>query len=471
MPVAGADVAVRRAGRLAELLRRMRLVIVGGVAAGTKAAARARRVNPGLEIVLFQDEAEVSYTGCGQPYYLGGVIAGRDPLIIRRPAEFAAAGITVRTQHRVTELDLEERTVRVHDRVRDRHETLGYDRLILATGARPLIPQMPGIEADGVVSLRSIAELDRFDSALQRLRPGSAVIVGGGYVGLEVAEALRRRGLAVTLLERMERLLPRFDPELSARLQRVLRDAGVELRLGEHLAGLAAEGGRVRAVWTESGLRLPADLVVLALGIRPNVSLATAAGIRLGASGAIAVNPAQETSAAGVYAAGDCAESHHRIAGVPVWNPLGDIANLQGRVAGENAAGGHAEFPGVLGTAIFKAFDCKVGVTGLAEGAARVAGYRPITAVIETRDKARYYPGGRPVWLKLIAAAGDGRLLGAECFGSGAVDKLTDIIATALLGGLSCRDLEHADFAYAPPFSPVLSPVILAAQRLCQNLP
>ncbi|MBS1212042.1 MAG: FAD-dependent pyridine nucleotide-disulfide oxidoreductase, partial [Proteobacteria bacterium] len=318
----------------------MHLVIVGGVAAGTKAAARARRVNRDIAITLVQDETDVSYSGCGQPYYLSGVIPQRECLIIRHAGEFAAEGIRVKLRHRATGLDTAAKTLQVRDLVEDVEETVSYDRLILATGARAVIPKLTGTHLDGVVSLRTMAELDRFHGALERLQPRRAVIVGGGYIGLEVAEALSILGLSVTLLERMERLFPRLDPELSRQIHDHVAEHGTDIRLGEGLAGIDAASGRAASAVTETGIRLPADLVVLAMGIKPNVELAVQAGIALGTSGAIAVDQRQETSVPGVYAAGDCAESWHRIAESPVWQPLGDTANLQGRVAGENAAGG-----------------------------------------------------------------------------------------------------------------------------------
>lgn len=449
----------------------MHLIIVGGVAAGTKAAARARRINRDIDITLYQDEAEVSYTGCGQPYYLGGVISDRESLIVRRAADFAETGIVVRLRHRVTELDPAGHGVRVRDLERGVDQTVPYDRLILATGARAIIPAVPGTDLDGVVSLRTMAELDGFRSALSRLRPRRAVIVGGGYIGLEVAEALRTLGLSVIILERLERLFPKLDAELSQRIQDGLTDRGVDIVLGDGLARIDGDAGRAAGVATASGRIIPADLVVLAIGIRPNVELAVAAGIGLGPTGAIAVNSRMETRVPDVFAAGDCVETRHRVARAPVWGPLGDIANLQGRVAGENAAGGDAEFPGILGTAIFKTFDLKVGLTGLSETEAREAGFAPVSALVHAQDKARYYPGALDLHLKLVADAGDGRLLGAQCLGTGAVDKMIDIAATALLGNLCCRDLEYADLAYAPPFSPVLSPIIIAANQLRKRLP
>lgn len=448
----------------------MHLVVVGGVAAGTKAAARARRLNRDMAITLFQDESEVSYTACGQPYHLSGVIPNRESLIIRRAGDFEQDGITVRLRHRVTVLNTAARTVRVHDLDRDAFALVPYDRLILATGARAVIPRVPGNNLDGIVTLRTMTELDRFRSALDRLQPKEAVVVGGGYIGLEMAESLHTLGIAITIVERLERLFPRLDVEMSQRVHDDLVARGLKIILGDGIAEMTGRGGRVAAVVTASGRQLPAELVVLAIGVRPNVELAEQGGVVLGPTGAIAVDPRMETSVQGVFAAGDCAESYHRLTQTPLWIPLGDTANLQGRVAGENAAGGDARFPGILGTAIFKTFDLNVGMTGFTESAAREAGFDPITTVITARDKARYFPGARDVTLKLVAESGSGRLLGAQAVGPGAVDKMIDIAATALLGNLGCRDLETADLAYAPPFSPVLSPMIVAASSLSKKL-
>lgn len=446
------------------------LVVIGGVAAGSKAVARARRVNPDLNITLFQDEAEVSYTACGQPYYLSGLIAEREALIIRRPADFAAEGIEVRVNHRVTALNAAERTLTVHDRKRDNTSVVPFDRLIIATGARSVIPEVQGCDLDGVVTLRSIAELDRFRAALDRLRPRTAVIAGSGYIGLEMVESLSELGIEVTLVGRNKQVFSRLDEDMSRPIHDYLSAKKVRVIAGDGIAEIEGQSGRVTAVITSSGISVPAGLVVLALGIRPNVELARHAGISLGMSGAIAVDERMETSIGGIFAAGDCAESRHRLTGLPVWEPLGDIANLHGRVAGENAAGGDARFPGVLGTAICKTFDLNIGLTGLSEKAARAAGFDTVSAAINARDKARYYPGARELRLKLVAEAGSGRLLGAQAIGSGAVDKTIDIAATALLGRLSCADLENADLAYAPPFSPVLSPIIVAAGALNKKI-
>lgn len=448
----------------------MRMIVIGGVAAGSKAAARARRVNPNMDIALYQAEPHISYSACGQPYYLSDLIPKRESLIIRAPAKFAEDGITVKVNHRVSNLDTAARRITVHDNLTGATFADHFDRLVIATGARSLLPEIAGCELDGVVTLRSMTELDRFRSALDRLIPQRAVVVGSGYIGLEIVESLSRLGIGVTLLGRNPQVFSRLDPEMSQALHDYLPTQGVEVIAGDGIAELVPQDGRIKAVVTLSGTRLPADLLVLALGARPNIELAAQAGIALGTTGAIAVDARMETNIAGIFAAGDCAESRHRLTGKPVWGPLGDIANLQGRVAGENAAGGDARFPGVLGTAIFKTFELNVGLTGLTEQAARAGGFEPIVAVINAFDKARYYPGARKLKLKLVADSRDGRLLGAQAVGTGAVDKTVDIAATALLGNLSCLDLENADLAYAPPFSPVLSPIIVAAGALSKQL-
>lgn len=448
----------------------MHLIIIGGVAAGSKAAARARRVNPDITITLYQDESEVSYTACGQPYYLSGLISNREALIIRHAEDFAAEGIDVRLNHRVTRLNTDEQTVTVHDRNQDKIIIAAYDRLIIATGARSLMPKIPGSELDGVLTLRSISELDRFRSALDRLEPDTAVIAGSGYIGLEMAECLGTLGVKVTLLGRNKQIFSRLDAEMSRPVHDFLVEQKIHIIAGDIIAEIKGDAGRVSKIITASGLKIMADLVVFALGVHPNVEITEGSGIQLGRTGAIAVDNRMETSISGVFAAGDCAESMHRVTGLPVWEPLGDIANLQGRVAGENAAGGDARFPGVFGTAIFKTFDLKVGMTGLTESAAKAAGFDTIAATIIARDKARYYPGAHTIKLKLVAQSETGRLLGAQVVGTGSVDKMIDIAATALLGNLCCRDLEFADLAYAPPFSPVLSPMIIAAGELSKKL-
>jgi NADPH-dependent 2,4-dienoyl-CoA reductase/sulfur reductase-like enzyme len=448
----------------------MRIVIIGGVAAGAKAAAKAKRVNPDLEIIVFQDEAEVAYSACGLPYVIGGAIADQNKLVIRKPEEFAKDGIQVKTGRRVVALDPANREITVRNLSDQSEENVAYDRLIIATGALPIVPPVAGIDLDGVLTLRKIGDLARFKTVFETLQPKKAVIVGAGYIGMELAEAFHERNIKTTIVEKFPRVLPKFDAEMAQLVHDQLIERDVELILGDGLSQLQGENGRITTVVTESGKVIPADLVVLAIGVRPNTELAQAAGLLLGKTGAIAVDARMETNIPGIFAAGDCVETIDRVSGQPIWMPLGDIANLQGRVAGENAAGGSANFPGVFGTAIFKTFNLNVAMTGLSEQAARAQGFDPVSVLMKRGDRARYYPGGQGLNLKLIADRRDGRLLGAQVIGEGKADKMIDIAATALLGKLTCQDLENADLAYSPPFSPVLSPMIMAAGALSSRL-
>jgi len=448
----------------------MRIIVIGGVAAGAKAAAKARRVDPNSEIIIYQDESEVSYSACGLPYVISGVIDDERKVVIRQPEDFAKEGIRVFIRHRVIGIDTTRQQLMVRNLQDDAEAVVAYDRLIIATGARPIVPAVEGINLDGVLTLRTISDLARFKSRLTALQPKNAVIIGAGYIGLELAETFHELNIKTTIVEKAARILPKFDPEMAGLVHDHLLENQVEWVLGDGLARLQGENGRVTGVVTESGKRLPADLVVVAIGVRPNIELAKTSGIRLGTTGAIAVDSRMETNVAGIYAAGDCCETVNRITGAPTWMPLGDIANLQGRVAGENVAGGNAHFPGVFGTAIFKTFKLTVAITGLSEQSALESGFEPMAIVTKASDRARYYPGKQDFSLKLIANRKDGRLLGAQVIGFGGVDKMIDIAATALLGKLTCADLENADLAYSPPFSTVLSPIAVAAGILNSKL-
>jgi CoA-dependent NAD(P)H sulfur oxidoreductase len=448
----------------------MRIIVIGGVAAGAKAAAKARRVDPNSEIIIYQDESEVSYSACGLPYVISGVIDDERMVVIRQPDDFAKEGIQVFIRHRVISIDKTKQQLTVRNLQDNTDSEVTYDRLIIATGASPIVPNVEGITLEGVLTLRNITDLARFKSLLTTLQPKNAVIIGAGYIGLELAETFHELNIRTTIIEKATRILPKFDPEMAQLVHDHLLENHVELVLGDGLAKLQGKNGRVTGVETESGKMLVANLVVVAIGVRPNIELAKISGIGFGTTGAITVDSRMETNVPGIYAAGDCCETVNRITGAPTWMPLGDIANLQGRVAGENVAGGEAHFPGVFGTAIFKTFKLTVAITGLSEQSAKELGYDPISIVTTGSDRARYYPGKQDFTLKLIANRKDGRLLGAQAIGLGSVDKMIDIAATALLGKLNCYDLENADFAYSPPFSPVLSPIIVAAGILSSKL-
>jgi len=454
----------------------MRLVVIGGVAAGTKAASRAKRTRPDLEVTVYQAEPEPSISECGLPYLLSGTVASREDLVSRTPERFAEKGVEVKVRHRVEELDAEGKTLAVRDLETGRLFEDRYDRLVISTGAKAILLPVPGANLEGVYPLRFLTDADRILSHAKVHQPRSALVVGGGYIGLEVAENLLARGLEVSLVEAADRVALSYGEEVAEKVGAHLEEKGVRLFTGISVEEFLPDGeGRVRAARLGDGRELEAGLVVAGVGVKPEVGLAQAAGVKLGQTGAIAVNRRLETNLPDVWAAGDCAESINLVTGEPAWHPLGDTANQMGRVAGTNAVlseGGDdeaLEFPGTLGTGVFKVFDLAVGKTGLSERAAREAGLDAVTVGLEAPSRAGYYPGGEPVFLKLIAERGTGRLLGAESVGAvdgGSADKQIDVSATALWGRLTVGDLVNLDLAYAPPFGPALSPVIQAATVL-----
>jgi NADPH-dependent 2,4-dienoyl-CoA reductase/sulfur reductase-like enzyme len=443
----------------------MRLVVVGGVAAGTKAASRARRVDEEVQIVVYQEEPEPSISECGLPYLLSGVVEGRDELVARTPEQFAEKGIEVRVRHRVERVDPATKRLSVRNLRGDETLEDTYDRLIIATGAQAVLPPIPGADLDGIFKLRFLTDSDEVRRYIEERSPSRAAVVGGGYIGLEVAENLRRLGMEVSLIEAEDRVALAYGREVAERVEEHLEENGVAVHTGAEVEEFTG-AGRVRGVRFGDG-ELETDLVVVGVGIKPRVELAREAGVELGPYGAIRVDKHMRTNLPDVWAAGDCVETVNLVSGEPAWVPLGDTANQMGRVAGTNAATGEDTlvFPGILGTGIFKVFDLGVGKTGLSEKEAQDAGFETVSAAIETTDRAGYYPGARKVFLKLIADRATGRLFGGEAAGYGAA-KLTDICATAIWGGLAYPDLINLDLAYAPPYGPALSPVIQAATVL-----
>ena len=450
----------------------MRLVVIGGVAAGTKAASRARRVAPEVEITIYQEEPEVSISECGLPYFLSGVVDDREDLVVRTPEDFAEKGVEVLTRHRVERIDAANKRLSVRNLATQESFEDSYDRLIVSTGARAVLPSLPGANLDGVFKLRFLTDSDEVRRYIGANSPKKATVVGGGYIGLEVVENLSSLGLEVSLVEATDRVAIAYGPEVAERVEAHLKGNGVAVYTGEQVEGFA---GRERVQTVRFGdTELETDLAIVGVGIEPCVELAREAGVEIGETGAIRVNGQMKTNLPDVWAAGDCVESVNLVSGRSAWVPLGDTANQMGRVAGTNAAlgpdGGEdlLEFPGLLGTGIFKVFDLGVGKTGLSEEEAEEAGFETVSGAVESSSRARYYPGAGPVFLKLISDRATGRLIGAESAGDGA-DKLTDVCATAIWGKLSYPDLVNLDLAYAPPYGPTLSPVIQAATVLSGN--
>ncbi len=442
-----------------------RLVIIGADAAGMSAASEARRGDPNLEIVAFDRGGFASYSQCGLPYWLGGVVSDPAALIARTVAEFAERAITVRLHHEVIAIDPARGEVRVRDRRGDESIT-GYEQLLIATGAAPVQLDIPGLDLDGVFALDVMEDAIAIAAYIERHAPRHAVIVGGGYIGLEMAENLVARGLDVRLLQRGEQLFGLLDHELADRIGAVMEAHGVDLQFCDTvLEGCDGNTGRVQQVQTGAGV-FPAELVILAVGIAPCAELARGAGIALGQTGAIAVDRQQRTNLSEHYAAGDCVEVWHRLLQRPVWMALGTIANKQGRVAGRVIVGGAAAYAGIVGTAITRVFELEIGRTGLTEREAQEAGFSTVATRIESTDRAGYMPEHRDLTLKLVAEAGSGRLLGGQVLGRGGVAQRIDLLATALYGELTLDDLAGLDLAYAPPFNSVWDPVQVAATRL-----
>jgi len=443
--------------------------VIGGVAAGPKAAAKARRCDPEMEIVIYQEEEEISYAGCGLPYYISGIVKERDELISRTPGKFAQDGIRVLKHRRIENIDAENHTV--SGRNLDSGETFTdrFDRLVLATGAQPIRPNIKSIDLGNIFYLRSIFDADAILERVISQSVRNVVIAGGGYIGLEMAESLVRLGKNVTIVELAPQIVTLFDEDFAGILRQYLEKKGVHIYTSEGIKALRGREGKVTHVQTVAR-EIEADAVLMSLGIRPQVELAKKAGLKIGETGAIWVNEQMETSVDRIYAAGDCAETTHLITGKRVWIPLGSTANKQGRVVGMNVCGGNATFPGVMGTGIFKTFDFNVAKTGLNMKEAEKEGFHPIQAIVRGYDRAHYYPEGKESTLKVIADKETGRILGGQAMGEGPSDKFIDILAMALHGRMTCQELTSVDLAYAPPFSPALSPVIVAANVLMNKL-
>ncbi|MEU6477649.1 FAD-dependent oxidoreductase [Streptomyces sp. NPDC047017] len=447
---------------------RERLVVIGGDAAGMSAASQARRMRgPGeLEIVAFERGHHSSYSACGIPYWVGGDVDGRDRLIARTPEEHRARDIDLRTRTEVTEIDVAGGRVRARDLDAGTESWTSYDKLVIATGARPLRPDMPGVDAPGVHGVQTLDDGEELIATLEGVRGRRAVVVGAGYIGVEMAEALIKRGYEVTVVNRGTEPMSTLDPDMG----RLVRDAMVGMGItmvGEATVTkvLTGSDGRVRAVATEDA-EYPADVVVLGIGVRPETSLARAAGLPLGADGGLLTDRAMRVRGhENIWAGGDCVEVLDLVSGQQRHIPLGTHANKHGQVIGTNAGGGYATFPGVVGTAVSKVCDLEIARTGLREKDARRAGFRFETAVIESTSRAGYYPGASAMTVKMLAERRTGRLLGVQIVGREGAGKRVDVAAVALTAGLTVEQMTGLDLGYAPPFSPVWDPVLVAARK------
>lgn len=445
-----------------------RLVVIGGDAAGMSAASQARRLrSPGeLEIVAFERGHFSSYSACGIPYWVGGDVASRGELIARSPEEHRARDIDLRTRTEVTEIDVPGQRVRSRDLEAGTEAWTGFDKLVIATGARPLRPPLPGIDAPGVHGVQTLDDGQALLDSLSGTPGRRAVVVGAGYIGVEMAEALLNRGYEVTVLTRGEQPMATLDPDMGRLVHRAMDGLGIRTVVSAPATKiLTGSEGRVRAVATDAD-EYPADVVVLGTGVVPETSLARAAGLPLGAYGGLLTDLAMRVRGhENIWAGGDCVEVLDLVSGRERHVPLGTHANKHGQVIGSNVGGGYATFPGVVGTAVSKVCDLEIARTGLREKDAREVGLRFVTVTVESSSRAGYYPGAAPMTVKMLAEKRTGRLLGVQIVGREGAAKRVDIAAVALTAGMTVEGMTALDLGYAPPFSPVWDPVLVAARK------
>jgi NADPH-dependent 2,4-dienoyl-CoA reductase/sulfur reductase-like enzyme/rhodanese-related sulfurtransferase len=434
--------------------QRKRIIIVGGVAGGASAAAKARRVDENAEIHVFERGPYISFANCGLPYFIAGEIDDRDKLIIMTPEKFwARSRVHAHVNHEVLAINRAAKTICVKGAdgiMRD----VAYDKLILSQGAKPIVPPIPGVELPHVFTLRDIPDMDRIAKFVDEQKPKRAVVIGGGFIGLEMAEAFHHRGLHVTIVERNPHILPLLDRDMARHLQNQIRRADFDFKANANAAKFTREG-----VEFADGSRLAADLILLSVGVKAEVELAKVAGLEIGATGGVKTNGRMESSDPDIYAVGDAAETMHALNGARARIALAGPANRQGRIAGANAAGAKMTYPGALGTSIVRVLNMTVGFTGLNSAQATKAGFSFFTSLTRDHSHAHYYPGATPVMIKLVVEDGTGRLLGAQVLGERGVDKRVDIFATAIAGKMTVDDLENLDLAYAPPFGSANDPV------------
>ncbi len=452
-----------------------RLVIIGGVAGGASAAARARRLSEEAEIIVLERGPHVSFANCGLPYFVGGEIVNEEDLLVQTPKSLHSRfNLNVRVNSEVVSIDREAKVVNVRELANGREYALPYDALVISTGAAPLTPPIPGIGRDGHFVVRNVPDVVRIKSWISESEDTRAVVVGGGYIGLEMAEQLvRHGGVSVSLVEALPQVMAPLDPEMAAWLHLELQQHGVELCTGSAVAAFEApsdaEPARASIVVLKDGRRLPADVVILGMGVKPESALAKAAGLEIGERGGIRVNERMQTSDPAIYAVGDVVEVRDVI--TVAWSliPLAGPANRQGRIAADNIMGRSASYHGTQGTAVLRLFGLTAGCTGANEKALRAAGIACEVLHLHPASHAGYYPGAEPIALKVLFAPDTGKLLGAQAVGRDGVDKRLDVFATALKAGMTVHDLAELELAYAPPFGSAKDPVNLAGMA-AQNV-
>lgn len=442
----------------------MKIVIIGSVAAGTSVAAKARRNNTDNEIVIYEKDKDISYSVCGLPYYIGEEYISRENLNPRNPEWFKKRfAIDIKIGHEVIGIDSDKKELEIKELQTGKIFNDCYDVLVLATGASPMKPPIEGIESQNVFILRNINSADNIKAYIERQQPTSAVIIGSGFIGIELAENLIKKGIQVSIVETVSQVMPSYDHEMSLRIKKELIDNGVEVFTGEKVVRIDPISG---TVVTDKGTSLSGEMVIVSAGVRPQVTLGKQAGVEIGNTGAIKVDHNMETSIKGIYAVGDCAESYFLIDGTPCYRPMGSTANKTGRIAGDVITGGNLSFRGILGTGIVKVFDLTCGQTGYTEKEAKKAGYDVEIIHNIKPNQTEYFQGSSEMVIKAVADRKTQRLLGVQIIGKKGVDKRIDVFATAITFGAKAGDLAHLDLAYAPPYSTTKDPVMYTGMIL-----
>ena len=440
----------------------MKVVIVGGVAGGATAAARIRRLDEQAEVIVFERSGYISYANCGLPYYIGGVIEDPEDLTLQTPESFwKRFRIQMKVRHEVTAIHPDRKTVSVRNLETGEDFEEAYDQLLLSPGAKPVWPEHPGMGSERLFTLRTVEDTFRIKEFINQNRPKSAVMVGGGFIGLEMAENLRQLGMEVTIVQRSRQLMNPFDPDMAAFIHNEVRKHGVKLMLGHSLEGFREKNSGLE-VLLRDGVSVSADMVILAIGVTPESMLAKEAGLALGIKGSILVNDRMQTSAPDIYAVGDAVQVKHFVTGADSLIPLAGPANKQGRIAADNICGGDSRYLGSQGSSVIKVFDMTAATTGINEGSAKKAGLHVDKVILSPMSHAGYYPGGKMMTMKIIFEKETYRLLGAQIIGYEGVDKRIDVLATAIHAGLRGNQLKDLDLAYAPPYSSAKDPVNMA---------
>lgn len=447
----------------------MNILVIGGVAAGTKTAAKLKRENRDFNVTLITSGNDISYAGCGLPYYIGGVIEDKSSLIVNTPESFSGlTEVEVIINTKALSIDRENKVVKAKNVLDGKENTFSYDKLVIATGADPVKPSIPGIDLDGVYYMRKPNDAISLRKAIDNEDIKRAVVVGGGFIGLEIAENLHESGIKTTVLDASEHILPGFDNEISSYIEDKLIDSGIMILTNEKLSSIEGDG-KVNKIRTDKRV-MKADLVVMAVGIKANTELARDCGLELDNNKTIKVNEYMQTSDKNIYAAGDCVTVNNLLSNKSAWSPMGSSANKEGRCLAKTLAGKDTPFNGVLGTAIIKLLDISAARTGLTEKEAKESGYNVESVIVPIEDKAHYYPGSGLIFIKLIADKNTEKVLGAQVFGKGNVDKQIDVVATAITFNAKISDLQNLDLAYAPPFSTAISPISHVANVLINKI-